>query len=73
VVTVPPFVPVTVKITVVPEHTLVEEELIATLGETLLLTVKVMPDEVADVELKQDGKLPPDVWTALTTSPFVGM
>ena len=69
----PPFVPVTVKVTVVPEQTLVALELMLTLGIRLFVTVNVMSVEVAEVLEIQVGNVPPAVWIALITSPLVGM
>ena len=69
----PPFVPVAVKITVVPEHTLVALELIFMLGVKVPLTFIVMPVEVAEVLDIHVGNVPPAVCLAVMTSPFVGM
>ena len=69
----PPFVPVTVKVTVVPEQTLVALELMLTLGIRLFVTVNVMPVEVAEVLEIQVGNVPPEVCLAVITSPLVGM
>ena len=65
--------PVAVKLTVAPEHTLVAEEEMLTLRVKLPLTFIVMPVEVAEVPDKQVGNVPPAVWTARITSPFVGI
>ena len=65
--------PVAVKVTVVPEHTLVAEEVMFTLGVKVPLTFIVIPVEVADAPDKQVGNVPPAVWIALITSPLVGM
>ena len=70
---VPPFVPVAVKVTVVPEHTLVALELMLTLGVRLVVTVNEMPVEVAEVLEIQVGNVPPAVCLAVITSPLVGM
>ena len=70
---VPPFVPVAVKVTVVPEHTLIAEEAMLTLGVNVPLTIIVIPVEVAEVPDKQVGNVPPAVCLAVITSPFVGM
>ena len=65
--------PVAVKITVVPEHTLVAEDVILTLGVNVPLTFIVIPVEVADVLDRQVGSVPPAVCLAIITSPLVGM
>ena len=70
---VPPFVPVAVKITVVPEHTLLAEDVMLTLGVNVPLTFIVMPVEVAIVLEIHVGNVPPAVWIALMISPLVGM
>ncbi len=69
----PPFVPVAVKVTVVPEHTLVAEEVMFTLGVNVPLTFIVMPVEVAEVLEIHVGNVPPAVCLAVITSPLVGM
>ena len=69
----PPFVPVTVKVTVVPEQTLIAEDVMLTLGVNVPLTFMVMLMEVAEVLEIHVGKVPPAVWIAVITSPFVGM
>jgi hypothetical protein len=66
-------VPVAVKVTVEPLQTLAELAVMVTVGLELLFTVKVIPDEVAVVPLKQVGKVPPTVRTALILSPLVGV
>ena len=65
--------PVAVKVTVVPAHTLLADALRETVGARLLFTVNVIPVEVAAVPLKQPGNVPPAVWIALMTSPFAGL
>ena len=69
----PPFVPVAVKVTVVPEHTLVAEDVMLTLGVNVPLTFIVMPAEVAKVLDIQVGNVPPAVCLAMIISPFVGI
>ena len=69
----PPFVPVAVKVTVVPEHTLVALEVMLTLGVNVPLTFIVMPVDVVEVLEIQVGNVPPAVCLAVITSPFVGM
>ena len=69
----PPFVPVAVKVTVVPEQTFVAEDVMLTLGVKVPLTFIVIPVEVADAPDKQVGNVPPAVWIALIISPLVGM
>ncbi len=69
----PPFVPVAVKVTVVPEHTFVAEDVMLTLGVNVPLTFIVMPAEVAEVLEIHVGNVPPAVCLAVITSPFVGI
>ena len=65
--------PVAVKVTLLPLQTFVDEALMLTLGLRLLFTVNVVPEDVAVVALKQPGKVPPAVCSAVTTSPFAGV
>ena len=65
--------PVAVKVTIVPEHTLVKEDEILTLGVKLPLTFIVIPLEVDEVPDKQVGNVPPAVCLAVITSPLAGI
>ena len=67
------FVPVAVNETVAPLQTLVEVDVMVTLGLRLLFTVRAIPDEVAIVPLKQVGNVPPAVRMAVMLSPLVGV
>ncbi len=65
--------PVAVKVTVVPEQTLIAEDVMLTLGVRLVVTVNEMPVEVAEELEIQVGNVPPAVCLAVITSPLVGM
>lgn len=56
-----------------PVHTVVALEEIATDGVMELLTLIEIPDEVAELLVKQAGKVPPVDKIARTTSPWEGV
>ena len=59
--------------TVVPAQTVVVLEEMATVGVMELLTLIVIPEEVAELLVKQAGKVPPLVKIARITSPWEGV
>ena len=61
------------KVTPVPEQTFVAELEIVTVAVWVGLTVKLIPFEVAELLLKQAGKVPDVETTALIKSPFDGV
>jgi hypothetical protein len=63
---------VAVKVTPVPEHIVVAEDVIDTLDSEVPVTVNVIPVDVAEVFDKQTGKVPPVTRTAFITSPLDG-
>ena len=70
---VPPFNPVAVKVTPVPEQTVVADDAMDTEEVWIGFTVRLRPVDVAGLPTEQFGNVPPAVNTAFTASPFVGM
>ena len=69
---VPPFSPVAVKVTPVPEQTEVADDAMDTEAVWIGLTVRLMLVDVAGLPVRHNGNVPPAVNTAFTASPLVG-
>ena len=69
----PPFNPVAVKVTPVPEQTVVADDAMDREAVWIGFTVKFTPIDVAGLPTKQLEMVPPAVNIAFTTSPFVGV